>query len=132
MEWCELCCAKNAKHASLRAPNRFIDGSKSSTGRYRDLATFRGLSNKNATFFFDDLASEKCINGTFDQWSKRGLTGEMVNNVSSEWRQHCIRQQYAETMHGYNRAARDGIFRVGSCAWPVKAPRDGICMGHVL
>ena len=123
----------------------FIDGVKTYRGRLADYHRLRALAYPGAKFFFDEVTTKACVDGTY-----RGPEGEPVlgsvhatkRDVTAqwegtEWDQQCraIKRDIVPETRASTIAARHGKLRVLECAWPKGVEydqRDGLCLAEFL
>tara|TARA_B100001109_G_scaffold255078_1_gene256633 strand:+ start:180 stop:974 length:795 start_codon:yes stop_codon:yes gene_type:complete len=106
-----------AEHA-FRCDLVFVDGDKSYEGRFGTLAVLRRVSSNHAAVFMDEVTTEACVNGTYVP-------------ASPKHARQCAAMEpdYWPSVRAYTRACHEGWLRVQRCAWPLRHPHDGICLG---
>lgn len=101
----------------LDAPERrpcdmaLIDGAKTYDGRLTDLRNMQTASRPGALLFLDEVTSRGCA------------TGELPL-------EKCLRSRSTTQLpplRAYHKASRDGLLKVGDCAFPSAFPYDGFC-----
>lgn len=96
----------------------FVDGDKSYAGRYGTLAALRRVSRDSAAVFMDEVTTEACVNGTY-----------LPESPKHERQCAAMDPGYWPSVRAYTRACHEGWLRVQRCAWPLRHPYDGICLG---
>lgn len=91
-----------------------IDGAKTYDGRLTDLRNMQTASRPGALLLLDEVTSRACATGEFPL-------------------EKCLRSHSTKAnlpmppSRAYHKASRDGLLKVGDCAFPAAYPHDGFC-----